>query len=166
MTYSCPRRRITAQVLCLLLFALALMLGIFSALGLGPAWIFQLLMMVSLVGVIQISQRYLLSAYEYILDPLEEILQYNRITVIRVQGKRRTSVYTVPLSRLEEVLPYRKYKKLREEYGEISMRMNFCADMFPRESYWLIFGDEGEKSAVRIQCGKDFTEELRKRAGV
>ena len=166
MTYVCLRQRATAKVCCLLLFAAALLTGIFSSLELGPKGIWQILMVASLVAIIQISQRYLLSGYEYILDPMEEILLHNRITVIRTQGKRRTSIFTVPLKNLTAVISYVKYKKLKEEYGEISERMNFCADMFPSESYLLLFEVNDKISAVRLQCGADFAEELKKRAGV
>ena len=44
--------------------------------------------------------------------------------------------------------------------------MNLCADMFPRESYILLFETNGELSAVRLQCSRDFADELSSRAGV
>lgn len=166
MTYVCLRRRGTAKVLCVLLFILALLGGIFSSLAIGWRGIWQILMLASLVAIIQISQRYLLSGYEYILDPAEEILKRNRMTVIRTQGKKRFSVLTLNLKNMTAVIPYTKHQKLKEEYGQFSSRMNFCADMFPPESYLLIFEINGETSAVRIQCGEDFASELTLRAGV
>ncbi len=166
MTYICLRRRGTAKVVCVLFFLLALLCGIFSSLEIGWRGIWQILMLASLVAVIQISQRYLLSGYEYILDPADEILKRNRMTIIRTQGKKRFSVLTLNLKNMTAVIPYTKSKNLKEEYGHLSSRMNFCADMFPAESYILLFETNGELSSVRIQCGEDFASELKLRAGV
>ncbi len=166
MIYYSERKRTTAMVLAVLLLVIAAVCGAFSALGWGWKGIWQIFMMACLVAMIQISQRYLLSGYEYILDPQEEILTYNRLTVIRIVGKRRTSVFTVPLATLCEVIPNRKRKALKAEYGTPSKRMDFCPDLFPPESYLLLFEVNGEMTAVRLQCDAAFAEELKKRAMV
>ncbi len=166
MTYLCLRRRATAQVLCVLLFLLTLLFGILSSLNIGWRGIWQLLMLASLVAVIQISQRYLLSGYEYILDPADEILLRNRLTIVRTQGKKRFAVITLNLKNLTAVIPPIGTGALTEEYGKISARMNFCPDMFPSESVLLLFTVDDELSVIKLQCGEDFAEELRRRAGV
>jgi len=166
MIYLSTRKRKTAAVIAALLFAIAALCGVFSGLGWGWKSVWQILMMAALVAMLQITQRYLLSGYEYLLDPLEDVLIYNRLTVVRTVGKRRTSVFTVPLSTLTEVIPYRKIKALREEYGAPSQRMDFCPDLFPPESYLLLFEVNGEMTAVRLQCDAAFAEELKKRAMV
>ena len=166
MTYVCPRTRGTAKVVCVLLFILAAVTGVFSSLGIGWKGLWQLIMFGAIVGVVYVSQRYLLTGYEYILAPHEEIFIRNRITVVRTQGKKRIPVVTLSLKNLTGVIPYMKYRDLREKYGSPSVRMSLCADMFPRESYILLFETNGELSAVRIQCDKNFSEEIASRAGV
>ena len=163
MTYRSERQKKTALVIAVILLLLSAACGVFSGLGLGWKSIWQILMMGGLVAMIQITQRYLLSDYEYILDPLDEILSHNRLTVIRTVGQRRTSVYTVPLSSLTEVIPYEGTKRLTEAYGRPAARMDFCPDLRPSQSYLLLFEDNGELTAVRLQCDGTFAEELKKR---
>ncbi len=163
MTYRAERKKKTALTLTLLLLAAAVACGVISGLGLGWKSLWQIAMMIALVAVIQITQRYLLSDYEYILDAMEDVLTYNRLTVIRTVGQRRTSVFTVPLASLTEVIPYRKAEALKAEFGTPSQRMDFCPDLFPPESYLLLFETNGEMTAVRLQCDIAFAEELKKR---
>lgn len=166
MTYVCPRTKGTAKVICVILLILATITGVFSSLGIGWRSIWQLIMFGSIVGVVYISQRYLLTGYEYILSSHGDILTRNRITVVRTQGKKRYQVVTLNLKNLTEVIPYIKYRDLREKYGTPSVRMSLCADMFPRESYILMFETNGELSSLRIQCDSTFAGELSARAGV
>lgn len=154
----------------------ALFANLFSALTivsiylstLGPFFggIFGVLTLAGAVTVIQIVQRYLMTYYEYILDPTDELLTYNRLTVIQVVGKRRTSVYTVPLANLSAVIPYKKMKTVEKEYGKVGKKMSFCPDMFPKESCLLIFEDGNELTLLRLQCGSEFMSAIEERKGV
>ncbi len=166
MIYRSVRKKRTAVVLAIMLLVIAAACGCFSSLGWGWTGVWQILMLAGIVAVIQVGQRYLLSGYEYIVDPLEDLLSYNRLTVIRTVGERRTSVFIEPLGGLVGVIPYRKIKALTAEYGRPARRMDFCPDLFPAESYLLLFEVNGELSVVRLQCDAAFAEELRKRQGV
>ena len=137
-----------------------------SALDLLFRGIFEVIALACAVTVIQIAQKYLMSYYEYILDPSDELLDYNRLTVIQVVGKRRTSIYTAPLSCLTAVMPYKKMKTVEKEYGKIGKRMSFCPDMFPKESCLLVFEDGDELAILRLQCGAEFMSALNERKGV
>ncbi len=128
--------------------------------------IFEVLALSCAVVVIQIAQRYLMSYYEYILDPTDELISYNRLTVIQVVGKRKTSLYTAPLSNLSEVIPYKKMKKVEKEYGKIGKKLSFCPDIFPKESCLLIFEDGNELTILRLQCGAEFMSAIGERKGV
>lgn len=165
MKYTAVRQRKTASVVAGLLLLAALLCGSFGSLGFGLRAVWQLLMMICLVAVIQIGQKYLLSGYDYILDADEDLLRYNRLTIVRTVGKRRYSVFTLPLASLTQVIPYRKTKALIAEYGRPTTRMSFCADMLPRESYLLLFEVDHTLSVIRIQCDASFAEALRSRAG-
>jgi len=166
MIYRSVRKKRTAVVLAVMLLVIATACGCFSSFGWGWTGVWQILMLAGIVAVIQVGQRYLLSGYEYIVDPLEDLLSYNRLTVIRTVGERRTSVFIEPLGGLVGVIPYRKTKALTAEYGRPVRRMDFCPDLFPAESYLLLFEVNGELSVVRLQCDAAFAEELRKRQGV
>ncbi len=166
MRYFALRKKNTAAVLTGLLFAAAAATALLAAFGVGWKGVWHILTAAALVTAIQLSQRYLLTGYEYILDPEDERLFRNRLTVIRAAGPRRTSVFSVPLGTMTAAVPYRKKKDLEKEFGTVSERMDFCPDLFPDESYWLLFEVNGVQTAVRLQCGTDFVRELKRCAGL
>ncbi|MBQ7779560.1 MAG: hypothetical protein IJ404_03610 [Clostridia bacterium] len=166
MKYVSLSKNKYAALFATLFSALTIVFIFLSTLGLLFRGIFEALALASAVAVIQIVQRYLMTYYEYILDPSDELLTYNRLTVIQVTGKRRTSIYTVPLATLTEAIPYKKMKTVEKEYGKIGKKMSFCTDMFPKESCLLIFEDGNELTLLRLQCGTEFLSEIEKRKGV
>lgn len=166
MTYICTCRKSTAKTICTLLFISATVFAVFSALKIGYRGIWEMLLAASGIGIIQISQKYLLAGYEYILDPEESLSVRNRMTVIKVQGKKRISLIQLNLKNLTEVIPYTKLSVIKENYGNISEKMSFCADMFPKNTYLMLFEVNGKLSVVRIQCEKEFADILNQIAGI
>lgn len=166
MKYVSLSKNKYAALFATLFSALTVIFIFLSTLGLFFRGIFEALALASAVAVIQIVQRYLMTYYEYILDPADELITYNRLTVIQIIGKRRTSVYTVPLATLTEALPYKKMKTVEKEYGKIGKKLSFCTDMFPKESCLLVFEDGNELILLRLQCGAEFLSEIEKRKGV
>ena len=166
MTYFSKRTKATATVLTVILFITAGICACLARLDFGYNGLFWVLTMAALVAMIQIAQRYLLAGYEYFLDPEEDLFRHNRLTVIRIVGNRRTSLFTTPLASLTRVIPYRKNRKVQAEFGKVSARMDFSADLFPAESYLLFFEIYGELTTVRLQCDAAFAEELTRRAGI
>ncbi len=164
MKYVSVRKQATAMVVSGMLLVVAGVCGCLSALRIGWIGVWQFLTIACLVAMIQLCQRYLLSGYEYLLDPLEELLWHNRLTVIRTVGKRRTSVFAESLRILVDVIPYRKRNALEDEYGRPSQWMDFCPDLFPSESYLLLFDVNDALFVVRLQCDAVFAAELKKRA--
>ena len=165
MKYVSVSKNKYAALFATLFGVLTVVFLVISTLNLFIRGIFELLALSCAVTVIQIAQRYLMSYYEYILDPSDELLTYNRLTVIQVVGKRRTSIYTAPLSNLSDAIPYKKMKIVEKEYGKIGKKMSFCPDMFPKESILLIFEDGEELAILRLQCGSDFMSALNERKG-
>ena len=166
MIYYCKDKSTSTKVICVILLVITLICGIFSAFDVGIRGVFEMLTFASAIAVIQISQRYVMASLEYILDPHEEIAVYNRLTVIKTVGKKRISLATISLRSLTEVVPYKKQSELVAEYGEISQKINFCMNMFPKESFVLLFEVNDALTAVRLECDKNFADELKKRAGV
>ncbi len=165
MKYTSIRKNGKALVL---VFALGLSAFVCIALAVLGVWLRGLLEAAALligVAMIQIWQRHLITYYEYIIDPADEVTVRNRLTVVQVVGKRRTSLYTVPLSSLSAVTPYRKMRKVEREYGKIGKKMSFCTDISPKESYLLVFESEGVLTLLRLQCGAEFASALEERSG-
>lgn len=166
MKYVSISRNKTAVLFATLFGVLTVAFLIISTFDLFFRGVFEVIALACAVVVIQIAQRYLMSYYEYILDPSDELLTYNRLTVIQVVGKRRTSLYTAPLSTLCEVMPYKKMKAVEKEYGKIGRKMSFCPDMLPKESCILVFEDGDELTILRLQCGAEFMAAIEERKGV
>ena len=164
MNYRPIRNRKGAKVICVLLFVAAALCAVCSSLEIlwKPMW--QILMLGCIVAVIEITVRYIMSDYEYILDPDDELLQHNRITVIYIQGKKRCSVAEMSLYDLVEIKKHQKFAVYKEKYGSNIKKYNFSSDLFPRLTYDLIFDDNGEHTLIRLQCDENFVEELKKRA--
>lgn len=166
MKYVSVRKNKASAFLSATFIVLALSFFALSRIDLWDKSIFELLMLIFLLAAIQISQRYLFSGYEYILDREDELTVYNRLTVIRTVGKRRTALFTVPLSSLSHIIPYKKMRKVKKEYGKIGTKLSFCPDIFPKESYLLVFEDGDQLTLVRIECNSAFADEIEKRLGI
>ena len=166
MKYVSVRKNSAAAFLTATFAVLALSSFAVSTTGWWIRSVFELISLVFIVVAIQISQKHLLSGYEYILDLEHELTLYNRLTVIRTVGKRRTSLFTVPLSSLSHIIPYKRMRRVEKEYGKIGTKLSFCSDIFPKESYLLVFEDENELTLVRLQCDPAFAEQIEKRIGI
>lgn len=166
MKYVCVRKNKVAVLVCGTLIVLVLAAVTLASLGVWIRGIFEAVAMLLGVAAIQVAQRYMFSSYEFVLDPDDELINRNRLTVIRVAGQNRTSLVTLPMSSLIAVKPYVKRKKLKEEIGGITASYSFCTDMLPSESYILVFDFGGENTVLRLQCDKKFASELEKRMGV
>ncbi len=166
MKYVSVRKNKAAAFLIATFIVLALSSFALSRIDLWDKHIFELLMLIFLLAAIQISQKHLFSGYEYILDREDELTFYNRITVVRTVGKRRASVFTLPLSSVSNIIPYKKTRKVRKEYGKIGIKMSFCPDLFPKESYLIVFENNDKLTLVRIECDRAFADEIEKRLGI
>ncbi len=166
MKYVSVRKNKASVFLIATFIVLALSFFALSRIDPWVKGIFELLMLIFLLAAIQISQKYLFSGYEYILDREDELTFYNRITVIRTVGKSRTSVFTLPLSSASGIIPYKKTKKVRKEYGKIGAKISFCPDIFPKESYLLLFENNDKLTLMRIECDRAFADEIEKRIGI
>lgn len=166
MKYTSTSKNKCAALIATVFGVLTAVFLVIATLDFFVRGIFELLALACAVTVIQIVQRYLMSYYEYILDPADELTTYNRLTVIQVVGQKKTSLYTAPLSNLTEVIPYKKMRAVEKEYGKIGKKMSFCPDMFPKESILLVFENGDELTILRLQCGSDFMSALKERKGI
>ena len=166
MKYVCKRENGAAVLICASLVVGILVTVTLASFNVWIRGIWELAAMLLAVAAIQVSQRNIFSSYEYIVDPDDELIYRNRITVIRTAGEKRTSLFTLGLNSLVAVIPYEDRKKLKKEYARPKSRYSYCTDIFPKESFILVFENDGESAFVRLQCGKCFAKELEKRMGV
>ncbi len=166
MIYSAGRDSLPAKIICILLFGVMIASAVLSSLGIFINAVWQLLLFASLVAVIEITVRYIMTDYQYIIDPQEELLSHNRLTVVSIIGKRRCNLFSGELCELSEVRVHRPYREIKAELGAVKTRASFCPDLKPKESYDLIFEHNDEISIIRLQCNERFVSELKKRLGV
>ena len=166
MIYSVERNRRPAKTICIFLFVAAALCALCSSLGIFYRLIWQILLFGCLITVLEITIRYIITDYEYTVDSIEEIFTHNRLIITHIQGKKCCSVMKIQLKDLVYVNPHKKYSEIKQEFGKAENRYNFCPDIFPKQTYDLVFNEDGEYTLIRLQCGSGFAEELKKRMGV
>ena len=166
MSYTAIRKKATPMILGILLLIAAGVCGSLAALERDHGGLLQIMATACLCGMLLLGRRYFTSGYIYYLDSWEEITQHNRLTVVRTVKTYRVTALSESLSHLREVIPYCRYRRLKAQYGKPARCLDLSADLWPSESYWLLFETNGDLMAVRLQCDASFAEALKARAGV
>ncbi|MDD6800450.1 MAG: hypothetical protein PUE85_08575 [Firmicutes bacterium] len=165
MTYIPERNNRAAVVIISVLFAVAA--GCFVATGfLTPKAVYQICLIVCLTLGIQLTQRYLLTSYEYMLNDENELAEHNDIVVIKKQGKKSTVLCNLSLNYAVLVSRDASVKELESKYGPIGVRFSFCPDLFPKKPYGLLIGFDGKKAWLKLQCDEKFAGEISRRIGL
>ncbi len=112
----------------------------------------QIIGFLALGAAIFIITRYSLCDFVYKLD-LEEGL----LSIIRVQGKCTLTLAQFRTDTLTEVVCVKKGEKKKQKGGAV----DFCENIFPDLSYLLTFDNGVEKTVVRIEVDREFTELLK-----
>ena len=122
-----------------------------------------LLQVVAIAGVtigIQLTQKYLLTDYEYSFstgtnDYGETQMVFN---VVKIQGKRSTVMCNLGVNHRCRIVPAKPLKELEAVYGKINFRYDFCVDIKPKEAYTVILDFRDDKAALKIQCDAEFAK--------
>jgi hypothetical protein len=162
--YTPPRTNKTGLIIPLFLFAAAAICLLFSAIGLGNRLSLQLIAVICLTAGIQITTRYRLCSFTYIIsertktddmDP-DTIGSSNgqdigtiSLSVIRTQGKYSRTVAVLPLSGIVDVLNTRAETK--KKHTGIKHYYNFCANMYPQTSWIVVFIQDDKKTAINLE---------------
>lgn len=185
MRYVPPKLNNGAVVLSgLLLFAAAVCL-LLSGAPYMPRGVLQIFCAAFAVAGIQITQRFVLTYYEYELLPRPvsgEAAYYGGdavaaeagdgpfdgrydFSVVRIQGERRKTVCSLSCMTLLAVYP--GDKKSREEaiqkYGEPSMIYNFKRNLFGARQVNCLFEFNEKLAEIRLECNEAFESLLRSR---
>ena len=164
MTERIQKTNRKAFFLALALYLCAFLCLLFGSVFTGIRAFWQIMAAGTAVAGIQLTQRYLLSAFEYILTPDDELAERNTLTVVRIQGKKRTVLGNLSLAfpcTLEKDLTVRQIEK---KHGRVSRIFNFLADIAPAHEYGLLVEFREETVLCRLQCSEQFAEALRIRA--
>lgn len=163
--------------LCIFAAAVCLLL---SGAPYMPRGILQVFAVAFIVACVQITQRFILTSYEYeltdtglggsdyydgdILTGGEEFHGGGRydFAVIMVQGRRRRTVCSLTTADLYAV--YRDGKKNRAEYevklGKTTLVYNYRRNLFPQNPLVCVFEQDDKLVEIRLECDESFESAL------
>lgn len=152
MTYIPLKKGKPPLVISSILFLCTIISLVFFALDIGERMILYLMILIFAGEALSISLRYILSGFVYTLD------ESTGFTVTRTQGTKRITVCNLPLSSdtAVAVIPKIPLKEIKNKYGKIIRRFNYCANMFPDESYLYIYEVSGGINVIEIEANTDF----------
>lgn len=162
--YTPARINSAGLIIPLFMFAAVAVCLLFSAIGLGYRLVLQLIAVICLVIGIQITTRYRLCVFTYIIgidsageDPDTVGSSSDRdktslsLTVVRTQGNHSRTVAVLPLSDVIAVLKGVSHAQAEKKYGGIKHYYNFCANLFSHGAWLLILKTDDNQVAVLIE---------------
>lgn len=160
--YIPPKTNRAGFIVSLLLFTIAAVCFGFSAAGLGYRLVMQLICFCCLIIGIQITTRYVLCSYEYILNmpdtDVEDIS--GSIEFVKIQGQKRTTACSLSVSTAIGLIPRIDEAEIVKNYGKIERKLNFCNNMFPLNPYYYVFEFNGKKSILVFEPDEYFLEAM------
>jgi hypothetical protein len=118
--------------------------------------LYQLSCVIFAVVAIQLTTRYILSGYIFILDDINFI-------VVRAYGKKSAQVCNINLQTAEGISDKKSFADVEKELGKTTIVRNFCQNMFADEKYTCVFDFNGKKSAVIFDADIYFINEMKLR---
>ena len=162
--YTPQRINNAGLVIPLFMFAAAAVCFLFSATGLGYRPVLQLIAVICLVIGIQITTRYHLCVFTYIIgdtagDDDEDTVglspdRYKKsltLTVVRTQGTHSRTVAVLPLSGVIAAERKMSHAEAEKKYGSIKHYYNFCANLFSPGTRLLILMLDDNQTAVLLE---------------
>lgn len=162
--YTPPRINKAGLVIPLFLFAAAALSLLFTAAGIGNRMVLQLTAVICLTAGIQITTRYLLCGFTYIISERNAAGDADwdavgssygpetgtlSLSVIRTQWKCSRTLAVMPLSDITDVVNTRA--EAVKKHPDIRNYVSFCVNMFPKNAWVVIFEQEGIKTAVSLE---------------
>ena len=118
----------------------------------------------ALAFAVLVASRYLLKDYVYRLEEAEN--GDVDLTVTELQGKRRVTVCRIGLSAVEEILTETpETRKAMKERLKGMKRYDYCIDLVPSRSLYLLFRDRDETVSVRLIPDERMERILLERSG-
>jgi len=119
--------------------------------------IYELSGVVTAMAAVQVTTRFIISGYIYILDKTDFI-------VVRADGKKSARVCDINLDAAIGISEKnKKFADIKKQFGKIKVRMNFCQNLFSDKSYSYIFEFNGKKTLIKFECDENFIAEMKKR---
>jgi len=134
-----------------------------AALWIIPVFIHSFKMIYQFSGVItamiavQVTTRYIISGYIYLLDKTDFI-------IVKANGKKSARMCNINLETAIGISEKnKKFAEIEKQFGKIDVRMNFCQNLFSDKAYSYIFDYEGKKTLIKFEGDDNFIAEMKKR---
>lgn len=87
----------------------------------------------------------------------------DELAVIQIKGKKTVTVCRLLLRDLREIdlVTSANEKSLKEKYHADRIH-NYCPDLCPARSVYLLFEENGQRIALRLQAGEEFLSYLKR----
>jgi len=119
--------------------------------------IYQLSGVVTATIAVQITTRFIISGYIYILDKTDFI-------IVRANGKKSVRVCNISLETAVGISESnKKFAEIEKQFGKIDARLNYCQNLFPDKTYSYIFDFNDKKTLIKFECDKFFIAEMKRR---
>ena len=86
----------------------------------------------------------------------------DELAVVQIKGKRTVTVCRLLLSdvRAWDVVTSANEKEIKNKYRADRVH-NYCPDLCPARSVYLLFEENGERIVLRLQAGEEFLSRLK-----
>ena len=115
----------------------------------------QLLSVLSLLTVVWISSKFILTAYRYALEG-------DLLSLSLTQGKRMKNLGTLPLNEPFFLLTKEEWSRRKKEFP-LKERFSFCQNLFPEAPCYFLRPDEGKFILVVLEGDKILFDLLKDR---
>ena len=112
---------------------------------------------ITATAAIQITMRFIMSGYIYILDKMDFI-------VFRANGKKSVQVCKISLENSIAVADKnKKMSDIEKQFGKMAVKINLCQNLFSHKAYSYIFNFDGKKSLIKFEGDEKFIAEMKRR---
>lgn len=116
-----------------------------------PDFIMQFIAAVSVALAIQIIARYSLTRFIYEADDENKLLKITKIT-----GKKSTLTGAIEFADIISIDKKEKDTSPKAKYEKNFKNFNFCNNIFPQKSYYLVLDVAGEDITVLVELDDSF----------
>lgn len=123
-----------------------------------PPSVMQFVAILCAALAIQVISRYSLAVFTYEADCEKRLLNVHKAV-----GKKSTLVASIEYSDIVAIDKREKDYSPKKKYNKAYKIHNFCANIYPAESYCVVCSIDGEDIAVMIEADETLLEMLERR---
>lgn len=144
-----------AAGVCSTIAALLLLMSILIGAGIYKV-LSQVACVVFATIAIQITTRYILSNYIFILDDINFI-------IVRTFSKKSKQICNIKLNTAIEISKKTSFKEAEKKFGKLALSRIYCQNLWNSDEYTYIFEFDEKISAIKFDADDNFVNEMKLR---